>query len=48
MLHEKSLLSYLLEVVAMATDGREEETVNHEVFTKADGTQNLCGIFDAN
>lgn len=38
MLHEKSLLSYLLAVVAMATVGCDDDTVNHDVFTKADGT----------
>lgn len=48
MLHEKSLLSYLLAVVAMATVGCDDDTVNHDVFTKADGTLNLCGTFDAN
>ena len=48
MLHEKSLLSYLLAVVAMATVGCDGDTVNHDVFTKADGTLNLCGTFDAN
>lgn len=48
MLHEKSLLSYLLAVVAMATVGCDDGTVNHDVFTKADGTLNLCGTFDTN
>ena len=48
MLHEKSLLSYLLAVVAMATVGCDDDTVNHDVFTKADGTLNSCGTFDAN
>ncbi len=41
MLHEKSLLSYLLAVVAMATVGCDDDTVNHDVFTKADGTLNM-------
>ena len=49
MLHAKSIRCYLLAiVVTMATVGCDDGTANHDVFTKADGTLNLCGTFDDN